>query len=96
MSDAVNLSPYPMNRVQRRAHYREAKRDPIAVYCPRCTHKTRHISVPMDTNWAKSHRVFDDPMKKKSVKCNVVCVACGNVLRTDMDLIPYEYVKRVD
>ena len=84
MSNQPSVQPYPMNRVQRRAHYREAKRDPIAIYCPRCTHKTRHVAVPVSM-----HEKKDDEGKKL---CSVVCVACGNVLRTGFHLVPYDYV----
>lgn len=93
----LNPQQFPMNREERRAHYREAKTDPIAIYCPRCTHKTRHIALPVDPSYAKEHPrdIIADMNAKKSTKCNVVCVACGNVLRADLDLIPYEYVKQV-
>lgn len=73
-----------MTREQRRAHYREAKKDPVAVYCPRCTHKTRHVAMPLNT--------FSKRDYENGEKCQVVCVACGNILRTGINLIPYTYV----
>lgn len=92
----MSQQPYPMNRDQRRSHYREAKKDPISIYCPRCNHKTRHVAMPVSINYAKDHRVnIDDNGPRKTTKCNVVCVACGNILRADLELIPYEYVKEV-
>ncbi len=88
----LNPQQFPMNREERRKHYREAKKDPIAIYCPRCTHKTRHVATPV----TPLSRQSAEDREKKTCKCNVVCVACGNILRADVELIPYEYVKRVD
>ena len=88
----MSEQPYPMNRAQRRAHYREAKKDEISVFCPRCNHKTRHVALPEDESWAKTHR--DDPHGDvEKTACKVVCVACGNAVRHDMNLVPYTYVK---
>ena len=84
---------YPMNREQRRAHYRENKTNPSAVFCPRCNHKTRHVALPMDKNYALN----DSPIKDANVECNIVCSAFGNVLRSYIKgVTPYEYVKAVD
>lgn len=93
----LNPQQFPMNREERRAHYREAKSDPISIFCPRCKHKTRHIAMPSDANYAKDHPrdIMAGMNAKGQTKCNVVCVACGNVLRADVNLIPYEYVKQV-
>lgn len=88
---------YPMNREQRREHFKEARNDPFAIFCPRCKHKTRHVSLPVNTEYLRDHPrdIVASMDAKGTTKCNVVCVACGNVLRTDVNLIPYEYVKQV-
>ena len=93
----MSQQPYPMNRAQRRNHYREAKKDPIAIYCPKCNHKTRHMSIPMSSEWAKQNPVFTNNINEKPrTACNIVCVACGNILRSNLQLIPYEYIKQVN
>ena len=77
----------PLNREQRRKHYRDVKKDPTAVYCPRCTHKTKHVALPEKRNWREEGLTAD------KVSCSIVCVACGNVLRHAITGVePYEYV----
>ena len=85
-----------MNREQRRAHYRENCNNPSALYCPKCQHRTRHVALPED--WARTGP--DDGMGKGEVnpdkaKCQIVCVACGNILRTHAEAVPYTYVEVV-
>lgn len=35
-----------MNRQEKREYFRKYKRDPDAIYCPKCKHKTRHMALP--------------------------------------------------
>ena len=67
-----------MNREQRRAHFKQNKNNPNAIFCPRCDHKTRHVALPGTVKEA----------------CNIVCVICGNKLRRNVKgYIPYTYVE---
>jgi len=88
----LNPQTMPMNREQRRAHYRENKSNPNAIFCPKCGHKTRHVALPMDKHYAMDNM----PTPENEVECNIVCSACGNVLRSYIKGVkPYEYVKAV-
>ena len=84
---AINPQPYPMNREERRKHYKENVNDKSAIFCPRCKHKTKHITLPLRQS-PMNHIV--PPQEPE--KCCIVCVACGNILRTDIDAVPYTYV----
>jgi len=86
-SDTRNPYPiYPMNREQRRKHFRDEKRDPDAIYCPHCTHKTKHVALPEKKNWR------EEGLTPTTVPCQIVCVACGNILRHNITgVVPYEY-----
>ena len=87
----TNTQPYPMNREQRRAHYKENKNNPGAIYCPRCKHKTRHMAMPEKPYTPKEGL---GALEGALVPCSIVCVACGNALRCGITgLKPYEYVK---
>ena len=82
----INRSQAPMDREQRRRHIKENKNNPSAIYCPRCNAKTRHVALPVG--------IYNDPKKAKETECNIVCSACGHVLRSRITgVTPYEYVK---
>lgn len=84
----MSAQPYPMNREQRRQHYKENANDKSAVFCPRCKHKTKHVALPEGARPA-------DTLPDQPQKCMIVCVACGHVLRTNMDAVPYSYVTMI-
>lgn len=94
-SPQVNQSFWLMDREARRQHYKENKNNPGAIFCPRCNQKTRHMAIPMDPKYAQSDFMSDTRIEKPAdVDCNIVCVACGNVLRSYIRGVrPYEYVK---
>ena len=89
----LNPQQFPMNREERRKHYKENKSNDKAIYCPRCGHKTRHVAIPASKEYAMRAK-FLPPDKEQG--CHVVCVACGNILRADIKgLVPYTYVEQV-
>ena len=84
----VNPQTMPMNREQRRKHYKESANDKTAILCPKCKHKTKHISLPNNKQIGATLK----EVQSELTDCQVVCVACGNILKNHYLAIPYTYI----